>query len=149
MIKSKQKKKMGIWLDHRDAFLILIKGDQTTVEHMESNADSHFRPKGGWKASGTAVAQSVSKEKTVNERHKHELREFYHTLIQKFAKLDTLLIFGPGEAKHELTREIKKIKAPQPRIAAVKTAERLTENQLIAEVKSFFSVAEDRQLPYP
>ncbi|ACN14461.1 hypothetical protein HRM2_13500 [Desulforapulum autotrophicum HRM2] len=147
MIKSEQKKKMGIWLDHRDAFLILIKDDQTTVEHIKSNADSHFRPKGGWKASGTAMAQSVSKEKTADERRKHELHDFYHTLIQKFAKMDTLLIFGPGEAKHELTKEIEKIKVPHPRIAAVKSAEKLTENQLVAEVKSFFSVPEDRQLP--
>jgi hypothetical protein len=147
MIKSEQKKKMGIWIDRRDAFLISIKNDRTTVEHIESNADSHFRPKGGWKASGTAVAQSVTKEKTGDERRKHQLHDFYQALIQKIANIDTLLIFGPGEAKHELTKEIEKIKGPRPRIAAVKAAERLTENQLVAEVKSFFSVAEDRQLP--
>ncbi len=147
MIKSGQKKMMGIWIDRRDAFLILIKGDRTTVERIESNADSHFRPKGGWKASGTAVAQSVSKEKTADERRKHQLHDFYQTLVQKITKADTLLIFGPGEAKHELTKEIEKIKGPRPRIAAVKAAEKSTENQLVAEVKAFFSVAEDRQLP--
>ena len=50
------KKKIGIWIDHKEAILVFIESSQTIVERIESNAESHFRPSGGWKAAGTSVA---------------------------------------------------------------------------------------------
>jgi hypothetical protein len=47
-------------------------------------------------------------------------------------------IFGPGEAKLELAKEIKKIKGQYDRIAAVEVSNRLTENQIVAKMRSFF-----------
>ena len=34
--------------------LVSIQGDQTVVGHLESGAESHLKPSGGWKASGTS-----------------------------------------------------------------------------------------------
>jgi hypothetical protein len=70
------KEKVGIWIDHKEAILVSLKGDQTTVERIESHAESHFRPSGGWKAAGTSVAQSVSKEQKADERRKHQFHKF-------------------------------------------------------------------------
>ena len=141
------KKKIGIWVDHKEAFLVSIEGDQTTVERIESNAESHFRPSGGWKAAGTSVAQSVSKEQKADERRKHQFHNFYQMVIKKVGKADNIFIFGPGEAKLELAKEIKKIKGQHDRIAAVEASDRLTENQIVAKVKSFFLVSKNRHLP--
>ena len=133
------KKRIGIWIDHKGAILVSVEGDQTTVERIESNAESHFRPSGGRKASGTSVAQSVSKEQKADERRKHQFHNFYQEVIKKADKVDKIYIFGPGEAKLELAKEIEKIKGQRDRIATVETADRLTENQIVAKVKSFFS----------
>lgn len=134
--------KMGIWIDHKEAILVALQDAQTTIERIESNVEGHFRPSGGWKASGTNVAQSVSKEQTADERRKHQLHNFYQGVIEAAGKIDTLYILGPGEAKLELAKEIKKIKGQHERIAAVEACDSLTENQIVAQVKSFFSALE-------
>lgn len=141
------KKKIGIWIDHKEAILVAIEGDQTTVERIESHAESHFRPSGGWKAAGTSVAQSVSREQKADERRKHQFHNFYEMVIKKAGKADNIFILGPGEAKLELAKEIKKIKGQHGRIAAVEASDRLTENQIVAKVKSFFLASENRHLP--
>ena len=135
------KKKMGIWIDHKEAILVSIEGDQTTVESIESHAESHFRPSGGRKAAGTSVAQSVSREQKADERRKHQLHKFYQMVIKKAGKADNIFIFGPGEAKLELAKEIEKIKGKHAKIAVVESSDRLTEKQIIAKVKSFFLAA--------
>ena len=94
--------KMGIWIDHKEAFLVSLQDGQTTIERIESNAESHFRPSGGWKSSGTNVAQSVSKEQTADERRKHQFRNFYLEVIERARNASLLYIFGPGEAKGAL-----------------------------------------------
>jgi len=133
------KKNIGIWIDHREAILVAIEGAQTTVERIESQAEGHFRPSGGWKAAGTSVAQSVSKEQKADERRKHQYHNFYQMVINKVGKADNIFIFGPGEAKLELAKEIEKIKGQHDRIAAVEASDKLTENQIVAKVKSFHS----------
>jgi hypothetical protein len=136
------KKKIGIWIDHKEAILVSIEGGQTTVERIESDAESHFRPSGGLKVAGTSVAQSVSKEQKADERRKHQFHKFYQMVIKQAGKFDTIFIFGPGGAKLELSKEIEKIKSRKGKIAAVEASDRLTENQIVAKVKSFFSVKE-------
>jgi len=141
------KEKIGIWIDHKEAILVAIEGDQTTIDRIESHAESHFRPSGGRKAAGTSVAQSVSREQKADERRKHQFHSFYQMVIKKAGKTDNIFIFGPGEAKLELAKEIEKIKGQKSKIAAVEASDRLTENQVVAKVKSFFLVSEKRQLP--
>jgi len=141
------KEKIGIWIDHKEAILVAIEGDQTTIDRIESHAESHFRPSGGRKAAGTSVAQSVSREQKADERRKHQFHSFYQMVIKKAGKADNIFIFGPGEAKLELAKEIEKIKGPKGKIAAVEASDRLTENQIVAKVKSFFLASENRHLP--
>lgn len=135
------KQKMGIWIDRREAILVSLQDATTSIERIESNAESHFRPSGGWKASGTSVAQSISKEQKADERRKHQFHKFYQEVIEKSGKAKKIYIFGPGEAKLELVKEIETIKDRHERVAAVETCDSLTENQIVARVKSFFSAS--------
>jgi hypothetical protein len=141
MTKSDQTKmkNIGIWIDHKEAVLVSVEKIQAKIERIESNAESHFRASGGWKASGTNVAQSVSKEQKADARRMQQYRNFYKEVIEKAGKDSNIYIFGPGEAKLELKKEIEKIKGQQARIAAVEASDRLTENQIVAKVKSFFT----------
>jgi hypothetical protein len=129
---------MGIWIDHKEAILVSLLDARTTIERIESHAESHFRPSGGWKASGTSVAQSVAKEQTADQRRKHQFRNFYQEVIARAEKVNTLYILGPGEAKIEFAKEIQKIKGQPEKIAAVEACDSLTDNQIVAQVKSFF-----------
>jgi hypothetical protein len=134
------KKTIGIWIDHKEAILVSVEDAQTAIERILSNVGSNFRPSGGWKSSGTNIAQSVSKEQRTDERREHQLDSFYKEVIEKAGKVDKCYIFGPGEAKLELVKKIEKIKSQQIKIAAVETSDSLTENQIVAKVKAFFKV---------
>lgn len=133
-------KNAGIWIDHREAILVSMEGAGIPmVERIESHAEGHFRPSGGWKAGGTAVAQSVSNERTAEERRKRQFHNFYRMVIEEIGKADKVFIFGPGEAKSELAKEIEAIKGAHVQVAAVEASDKLTENEIVAKVKSFFN----------
>ena len=55
-----------------------------------------------------------------------------------YSDAQKILIFGPGEAKIELEREIKKSKVLASRIVGVETTDKMTERQIKAREKEFF-----------
>jgi hypothetical protein len=130
------KKNTGIWIDHKEAILVSIDGGQTFVQHVESGAESNIKPSGGWKAGGTTVAQAVFNEHTAEERRKHQYHAFYKKVIALLGDSSGIALFGPGEAKIELAKEIEKVAELQKKITEVEPCERMTENQLIAKVKT-------------
>ncbi len=132
------KKNTGIWIDHKEAFLVSIEGDQTFVQHLESGAESHLKPAGGWKAGGTVVAQAVFNEHTAEERRKHQYQAFYTMVIELLADSSKIAIFGPGEAKIEFAKALGKVNELHTKVTGVEACERLTEKQLIAKVKTLF-----------
>ena len=133
------KKNTGLWIDHKEAVLVSIEGDQTVVQRVVSGAERHHKPSGGWKSGGTAVAQTVSNEHVDEERRKHQYNSFYQKVIELLGDSANLVIFGPGEAKVELAKAIAKLCELHKKVAAIEACDRLTENQLIAKIKTFFS----------
>jgi len=132
------KKNTGLWIDHKEAVVVSIEGDQTFVQHVESGAESHLKPSGGWKSGGTSVAQAVYNEHTADERRKHQYHDFYQQVISLLDDSASIALFGPGEAKIELAKEIKKSGELHNKVTAVENCDRLTEKQLIAKVKTLF-----------
>ena len=53
---------------------------------------------------------------------------------------DKILIFGPGEAKIELEKELKKSKELSLKIVGVEPADKMTEKQIAAKVKKVFRI---------
>jgi hypothetical protein len=51
---------------------------------------------------------------------------------------DSILIIGPGEAKIEFEKTLKKNKSMQNRILKVEAADKMTKNQMIAYVRKFY-----------
>ena len=106
------KKNTGIWIDHKEAILVSVEGDHTFVQRVESAAESHLKPSGGWKSGGTSVAQSVSNEHVADERRKHQYHAFYQKVIGLLGDSVSIAILGPGEAKIELAKEIERVSEP-------------------------------------
>ncbi len=129
---------IGLWIDHKEAVLVSMKDGATSVRRVESEVGTRFSPSGGWKAGGTAMAQSIVKEQKEDERRKHHLHAYYQELIKAVGAAEELFIFGPGDAKHELVKEIEKNKGLRVRISAVETCDKMTEPQVVAKVKTFF-----------
>jgi len=70
--------------------------------------------------------------------------DYHRNILTMFAAgrlrdAERILICGPGEAKFELEKEIKKSKELSARIVGIKPADKMTERQILAKVKVFFA----------
>lgn len=85
---------------------------------------------------GTATGVS---EKTLENRRRNEEREYYEEILENVKEADEVVIFGPGEAKDHLLSAIKAHPSHfNSDLMAVLTADKMTENEKVAYVKTFF-----------
>ena len=82
--------------------------------------------------------QDVSSERKREGRYKHQLKKYYQEVIKSIGDVDKIWILGPGEAKRELEKEMKKSKALSAKIVGVEKADKMTERQIAAKVRRFF-----------
>lgn len=140
------KKYVGIWLDHREAFVVsLVKDplfdDENTerIERIESNIERRVRLSGGSRTRKTPYGpQEISVDSKQEDRIELQLREYYKEILRTVSDADRILIFGPGEAKIEVKKEIEKSKQLAARIKKIESADKMTERQIAAKVRSFF-----------
>ena len=132
------KKYVGIWVDHRKAVVVSLDGEGESVFHVESGVEASFRVSGGSRSlSPYGPQDAVSEKRTMLKRRGH-LRDYYRRIIDIIHEADRLLIVGPGEAKAELEKEIKKLKSLGGKIVGVLPADKMTERQIVARVKRQF-----------
>ncbi len=134
------KKQTGIWLDSKEAnFIELVDGDlvkfrKLDAGHQRGNAKGGAH--GGGRQGGTAAGVS---EKTFENRRRNEEQEYYEEVLGKIGDADEVIIFGPGEAKDHLVNTIKTHRSHfKSDLMAVFTADKMTKNQKVAYVKTFF-----------
>ena len=129
---------VGLWLDQAGATIVAVKHEgEPVVQHVESDVEGHYRLSGGWK-SGTRT-QAVADEKRINRRRQHQLDRYYERLAEAVGDAGRVLILGPGEAKLGLKRALERRPGRRRRRMTVKTADRMTDRQLVATVRRFFS----------
>ena len=124
-------RQVGIWIDHKNAFIVSTSVGNATTVTLESDVEGH--PK--W-----AGQQDGGGEKKYEERHGQQLDRYYDDVISRMGLPDALLIFGPGEAKLELKARLSRSKALAACTVEVKTADKLTEPQIVARVKEHFGI---------
>ena len=137
---------VGVWVDHRRAWIVTLKvpGDpyeerKTTTEEISSNVDRRVRLSGGSRTRKTPWGpQDISVDGRIEARQQQQLKEYYGRLIEKIKRADRLLIMGPGEAKHELEKEMMKNQTLSNKIAQIEPSDKMTPNEIAARVRSFF-----------
>jgi hypothetical protein len=132
-------RKTGIWIDHRQAFLVHVEGEEVTTVRLEAEATGRSRAGGGSRSRTPYGPQDVASEAKMDEKYGHQLRRFYDRVIDSIQDTGHIYIFGPGEAKIEFRKRIEESKELAKRLAAVETADKMTENQIVAKVKQFFA----------
>jgi stalled ribosome rescue protein Dom34 len=125
-------KQAGLWIDHRKAVIVLIKGTGEEIKEISSDIEKHVRFTGG-RASEDGDTEDVRDRQL--EKH---LNNFYDQVIVLLRQADSILIFGPGEAKNELQKRLERA-GLKNRILAVESADKLTNRQIAAKVRKQFS----------
>jgi hypothetical protein len=140
------KKYAGVWLDHREAFIVsftknqpFVYGNQEMIERIESDIERRVRLSGGSRTRKTPYGpQDISVDSKQTDRIKLQLRQYYKEILRRISDADQILIFGPGEAKIELKKEIEKTKQLSARIKKIESADKMTKRQIVAKVRTFF-----------
>ena len=76
---------------------------------------------------------------TFAKRHKHHFSAYYNEVIRGIGDSDAILIFGPGEAKGELKKAMEKSKDLRERIVGVESDDKMTQRQIAAKVRDYFT----------
>ncbi len=134
-------RKVGVWLDHSQAHFIDFSKGPASVETAYSDKESQLRFKGEI-GSGSQLGnnRSTNSEHHTHNREQEFMHEYYNMLSDRLKNYDEIFLFGSTTAKDELYNKLKSDKQFVEKIINVKSADRLTENQMIAEAKKFFNL---------
>ena len=126
---------IGVWIDHKQAYLIWYETGR--VEAISSNLEPPAHFSGGTQLGGK-LNQKGDTELRHNDRYRLQLGKFYQLVIDALKDADSIFVMGPGEAKVEFEKALRKRKVMQQRLRKVETADKMTKNQMIARVKKFY-----------
>lgn len=131
--------KAGIWIDHRKAVIVTLtpEGEHTTL--IASNVEKHPERANDSPFKGPYEARQVPADDRRQRALTGELDVYYDAVIAAIRDCDSLLIFGPGEAKVELHKRLLRAKLGG-RVAAVQTEDKMTERQVVAKLRTHFGL---------
>jgi stalled ribosome rescue protein Dom34 len=131
------KKEVGLWVDHRKAVVVTINGDIEHIQEISSNADKHVRFSSGTHSHSGDNSQGSTSEDVRDRQFGGQLESYYDAIISYIQDADSILLFGPGEAKVELESRIKHTK-PEAHIVGVETVDKMTDPQVAAKVRDHY-----------
>jgi len=131
-------KNIGLWIDHETAFIVIISNGDQKIKKIESEVESHIKTLGGSRTASPYGPQDVATERKLERKRKQHLHQYYQNIIDTIKDAKSIFIFGPGKAKIELKKEIKKFKELSTKVIGVETTDKMTEAQIIAKVKKIF-----------
>ena len=129
-------KKVGIWLDKREAKIVsLEEGNErldTIVSYIE---DLHESSESG--AGVKVERQDVVKDSKYSQREKHILADFFKEIVLSISDAEAIVIFGPAQTGEKLYKELKEKNSQfANKTISIEKADNMTENQIIAWVKN-------------
>ena len=126
---------VGLWIDHRQAFAIWLEDGR--IEVISSDIEPPAHSLGGTQLGGK-LNQKGDLELHHNDRFKHQINKYYQRVMSALRDAASIFIMGPGTAKTEFEKVLKKNKTMQKRIFKVETADKMTKNQMIAYVREIY-----------
>ena len=127
------KKEIGLWIDHREAVIVVRTDKDEQITRIKSDAQKQIRFAGGSRKDGLQTTEAIRDKRL--EKH---LGKYFDEIIAHIRDAELIQIFGPGEAKSELAKRLEAggLKA---RIVEMETMDKMTDNQIAAKVREYFS----------
>lgn len=126
------KKQAGLWIDHREAVIVVLTDKDEKITRIKSDAEKQTRFPGGSRKDGLQKTEAVR-----DKRHEQDLGKYFDDVIASIREAGLIQIFGPGEAKGELVKRLE-AEGLKDRIVEVETMDKMTDNQIAAKVRGYF-----------
>jgi hypothetical protein len=129
--------KVGVWIDHRKAIVVALtdKGEETGL--IISKVEKQLRRSGDSPLKGPYKSQQVPADDSRQRRFTGQLNIYYDAVIACIRDAESILIFGPGEAKGELKTRLEKDNLGG-HVVGIETVDKMTDRQIAAKVRQHF-----------
>jgi hypothetical protein len=130
-------KRIGLWIDHMKTVMVTLGEQETEVKQIVSGLEKHVRYHGAPRPKTLYSAQYKQGDDQIDKKFLGHLNKYYKKVIAQTRGAESLLIFGPGEAKFELEKLLAREKV-RIREVQIETADKMTERQIAAKVRRYF-----------
>jgi stalled ribosome rescue protein Dom34 len=125
-------KQAGLWIDHRKAVIVLISDAGEQIKVVSSGLEKRVRFTGG------RASEDGDTEDVRDRQFEGHLSNYYDQVTAFLRQADSILIFGPGEAKNELFKHLEH-QGLKGHLLPLESADKLTDAQVAARVRQHFS----------
>lgn len=126
------KKRAGVWIDRRKAVVVTVAGGGEETKQIQSNLEKRVR-----NPSEHARSTDDGPEDQSDRVFARQLGRYYDKVIARIGAAESVLIFGPGQAKAELRKRLE-TKSPRGRTIVLETIAKMTDRQIAAKVRRHF-----------
>ena len=133
-------RKVGIWIDHREANIVFLSEDGEETKQIKSNVEKQLRRSGDSPVNErfeTRVAQASDRREKGYRGH---LANYYEEVVSIVRGAGSIFIFGPGEAKGELRKHFHKHNLGE-RIVGFETTDKMSKRQVAQKMRNFYLAA--------
>ena len=132
-------KNIGIWIDKKKAHIVTLDEQKEQLRTIKSSVDD-YHPSGGSGTKFKGGPQDVVQDSKYLEREKHQLKDYFKEIASVVEKGDKIVIYGPAETSQKFRKELEEnYSTISQKISAIKKADSMTENQVIALIKNYFN----------
>jgi len=136
--------KVGLWIDHRKALIVAVTDKGEEMRLIISKVEKQPGRSDGLRSTTPYESQLVPADDSRERRSTGLLNIYYHAVIACIRDAESILIFGPGEAKGELKKRLVRNKL-RGRIVGIETIDRMTDRQIAAKVRRYFKENSDKK----
>jgi hypothetical protein len=115
--------------------IVSAEGEETM--EIRSNVEKQPGRFAGVRSTTSYESQQVQADDSHEREFTGHLNQYYAEVIAAIRDAESILLFGPGEAKGELRRRLEKDKLGG-HIIAIETADKMTDRQIAAKVREYF-----------
>ena len=116
------KKQAGVWIDYEKAVIFILANEGAEIKRVRSGLNVGVQPfstTGNERGAGTPG------------------KSYYDEVISYIRAAESILIFGPGEAKLELKKRLEDLEL-EDRIVGMETVFKMTDNEIVTKVRQRF-----------
>jgi stalled ribosome rescue protein Dom34 len=121
----------GLWIDHRKAVIVIVSAKGEETKQIQSGMEKHVRFSGG------SRSEQGGGEDQQDRQFTGHLNTYYDAVIAHLRDSESIVLFGPGEAKGELEKRLAN-KGLGGRIVGIETVDKMTDRQIAAKVRQHF-----------
>lgn len=132
------KRQTGIWLDREKAIVITLNDHGYSLKIIESEIETRERYHGEKKKFGRFGDQFLNDETKKKRRLEDQTNKYLKRIFNDVKNVNEIVLFGPASIKRKLAELLKSDRTTAEKLKAVKTADVMTQNQMVAWVKKFY-----------